>query len=357
MNIVKQIVPESKYGIKCPYYMTPDAITVHNTANDASARNEIAYMTNNNYETSFHFAVDDIEAVQGLPLDRNGWHAGDGNGYGNRNTIGIEICYSLSGGDRFIKAEQNAVELIVMLLKQYEWGIEKVMKHQDHSGKYCPHRTLDMGWERFLNMIREKLYPKELSDTDIYYQAYTDRWLPNVLNTTDYAGIYGQPITAIFANSSANNDIIYQVHTIADGWLPEVMNRIDYAGIYGRTIDGVRMKSTKGNLFYRVHLLGGDWLPIVKNYDDYAGIYGQAIDAIECYLEEIIEAPIQSENKDNTKENKEDNINTPETDKTIDNTSENQSEEASDEDVGENALIWLIDTIIRFFKKLFKKSK
>ena len=34
-------------------------------------------MTNNNYETSFHYAVDDKEIVQGLPLDRNGWHSSD----------------------------------------------------------------------------------------------------------------------------------------------------------------------------------------------------------------------------------------------------------------------------------------
>ena len=75
VKTTKQICPENKWNIKCPYNMTPIGITVHNTANDASARNEIAYMTNNDYETSFHYAVDDKEAVQGLPLDRNGWHA------------------------------------------------------------------------------------------------------------------------------------------------------------------------------------------------------------------------------------------------------------------------------------------
>ena len=108
MEIIKKLVPESKWGIKCPYEMTPKGITVHNTANDATARNEIAYMTNNDYETSFHYAVDDKEAVQGLPLNRNGWHASDGNGPGNRTTIAIEIFYSKSGGERFDKAEENA---------------------------------------------------------------------------------------------------------------------------------------------------------------------------------------------------------------------------------------------------------
>lgn len=156
INITKQIVPESKYGIKCPNMMTPQGITVHNTANDATARNEISYMTNNNYETSFHFAVDDKEIVQGLPLDRNGWHASDGNGPGNRTTIAIEICYSKSGGDRFDKAEENAAELIAYLCKEYGWGIDKVKRHYDYAPdkKYCPHRTMDKGWDRFLNMVQ-----------------------------------------------------------------------------------------------------------------------------------------------------------------------------------------------------------
>ena len=88
-------------------------VEVHNTYNDASAENEIAYMIRNDNEVSFHFAVDDKEAVQGLPLNRNGWHAGDGSeGTGNRKSIAIEICYSESGGDRFLKAEKNSAKLI-----------------------------------------------------------------------------------------------------------------------------------------------------------------------------------------------------------------------------------------------------
>lgn len=157
MNIVKKIVPENKYGVKCPYKMTPTRVVVHNTANDATARNEISYMTNNNNEVSFHYAVDDKEIVQGIEENRNAWHSGDGNGKGNREGIAIEICYSKSGGDKFIKAEQNAVELIVDILKRYNWGIDKVTKHQDYSNKYCPHRTLDMGWNRFIKMIEDKL--------------------------------------------------------------------------------------------------------------------------------------------------------------------------------------------------------
>ena len=148
-------MPTSKYGIKCPYPMVPECIVVHNTANDASAANEIKYMQSNGKEVSFHFAVDDKEVVQGIPLVRNAWHAGDGaNGVGNRKGIGVEICYSKSGGDRFTDAEKNAAVFIASLLKTYGWGIDRVKKHQDFSGKYCPHRTLDMGWDRFLRMVQ-----------------------------------------------------------------------------------------------------------------------------------------------------------------------------------------------------------
>lgn len=158
-------MPTAKYSIKCPYTMVQTRIVVHNTWNDASAANEIKYMQSNGQQVSFHIAVDDKEAVQGIPLNRNAWHAGDGaNGVGNRQGIAVEICYSKSGGTKFSKAEANAALLIADLLKERGWSIDKVTKHQDYSGKYCPHRTLDLGWERFLDMIREHLPEEKLAD-------------------------------------------------------------------------------------------------------------------------------------------------------------------------------------------------
>ncbi len=161
VNIRKNLLPESLYSWKSPYTMKPTRIVVHNTANDASADSEIKYMLrdkSNGAQVSYHYAVDDKEIVQGLPENRIGWHAGDGaNGKGNREGIAIEICYSKSGGDRFLKAEDNAVDLIVDILKRYNWGIDKVTKHQDYMKKNCPHRTLELGWDRFLNKIKSKL--------------------------------------------------------------------------------------------------------------------------------------------------------------------------------------------------------
>ena len=256
MNIVKKIVPESKYNIKCPYEMKPTRIVIHNTANDATARNEIAYMTNNNYETSFHYAVDDKEIVQGIEENRNAWHASDGNGKGNREGIAIEICYSKSGGDRFIKAEQNAVELIVDILKRYNWGLERVTKHQDYTNKYCPHRTLDMGWNRFIKMIEDKL---------------------NVSNSKE-----------------KEVNVYYKVKTQKHGWLGEVKNYNDndpingYAGWENSPITCLAVKVDKGSIKYRVHVKGGKWLNWITKYDINDYHYGYAgnnkpIDAIQIY--------------------------------------------------------------------------
>ncbi len=117
--MVKNLVSKEKYSLKCSNPMVPEYITIHNTANDASAKNEISFMKNNTSSRSFHFAVDDIEVIQGLPLNRNAWHTGDGtNGTGNRKSIGVEICYSKSGGPKYKAAEKLAIKFVAQLLKE-----------------------------------------------------------------------------------------------------------------------------------------------------------------------------------------------------------------------------------------------
>lgn len=158
MQITNVICPESKYPTKCPDITEKDGICIHNTANDASAMSEISYMLGRPEKVSFHVAVDNYRVVTGLSFERSCYAAGDGRyGKGNAHKINIEICYSKSGGEQFEEAEDLCASYVAMLLKQYNWGIDRVYKHQDFANKYCPHRTLDMGWERFLNKIREHL--------------------------------------------------------------------------------------------------------------------------------------------------------------------------------------------------------
>ena len=174
MALVQSLITQDKYGIKCPYSMQPKGICVHNTANDAPAKNEISYMKSNDMEVSFHVAIDDVEAIQGIPFNRNAWACGDGaNGEGNRNYIQIEICYSKSGGTKFANAEKRAAKEIAALLKQYGWTINNVKKHQDFSNKYCPHRTLDNGWKRFLTMIEVELSNLNKPANTVKYRVVT----------------------------------------------------------------------------------------------------------------------------------------------------------------------------------------
>lgn len=163
MDIIKKLIPKEKYSMKCPYTLSPIGITVHNTANSASAANEIAYMAGNDKETSYHFAVDEKEIIQALPLDRNGWHAGDGaTGSGNRRTIAIEICRSTSEDlNLFLQAEKNAAWLCASLCQQYGWTTKNIYTHKHWSGKNCPHKTLELGWDRFLAMVEQ--YMTEMS--------------------------------------------------------------------------------------------------------------------------------------------------------------------------------------------------
>ena len=161
MKINEQILPKNKWKLKCPNAMKPQYITVHNTANDASAANEIAYMTRNNHATSYHYAVDDKEVIQAIPDSRNAWHCGDGNGKGNMTSIGVEICYSKSGGERYKKAEENAVKLVAHLLKKHNLPINKVKQHNFWSGKDCPHRIRKEGrWAEFIQRVEKEMQDK-----------------------------------------------------------------------------------------------------------------------------------------------------------------------------------------------------
>lgn len=166
MEIVKMLVPESKYSIKCPHSMNPEFIIIHNTANDASAMAEISYMIGNNKKVSFHCAIDNYRIVQGVPFDRNTWNATDGgNGTGNRKGIALEICYSKAGGERFEEAQKLAAEYTAYLLKQYNWGIDKVKKHEDfYPAKGCPHRTLSEGWQNFLNLVQSYMIDRPIDN-------------------------------------------------------------------------------------------------------------------------------------------------------------------------------------------------
>ncbi|MBK1611805.1 N-acetylmuramoyl-L-alanine amidase [Bacillus cereus] len=138
--------------------MSPKYITVHtteNTEHGADARAHANYLVNGGDGKSWHFTVDSKRIVQHLPLNENGWHAGDGNtGTGNRQTIGIETCENSDGN--FEQALANVAKLVKFLMGQIGIGIGNVVPHQRWSGKYCPRPILNRsgGFEGFKNMVQ-----------------------------------------------------------------------------------------------------------------------------------------------------------------------------------------------------------
>ena len=135
----------------------------------------------------------------------------------------------------------------------------------------------------------------------ITYQAYTNKWLPEVNkcdNTNEgYAGLYKEAITG-FRCKPQYGEIIYEAHALNGAWLGEVNskdyktndinNGLSYAGIYGKPIDAIRIKSSRGFVKYRclVKINGKlKWLDWVIGFGDkpneYAGIFGMPIYGIQ----------------------------------------------------------------------------
>ena len=134
----------------------------------------------------------------------------------------------------------------------------------------------------------------------ITYQAYTNKWLPEVNkcdHTNDgYAGLNNETISG-FRCKPQFGELIYKAHIKNGQWLDEVNSKdyskndgSSYAGLYGNPIDMIKIKSTKGWVKYRVKTIEDGWLEWVesKNYDNsdansYAGIPGHTIIGIQMY--------------------------------------------------------------------------
>lgn len=141
----------------------PLYVTVHETGNPAA--NATAEMHREFTEggggassVSFHFVVDEHEAIQLLPLDEIGWHAGDGcdnypDGIGTDDigcfgSIAIEVC--VNKGANFNQTLLNLEILIAMIVsgyKRFDYGdgraknllsISRIAQHNAWSGKNCP---------------------------------------------------------------------------------------------------------------------------------------------------------------------------------------------------------------------------
>ncbi|AVQ98039.1 hypothetical protein OBCHQ24_02960 [Oceanobacillus iheyensis] len=158
-TVTQSFIPQWHYN-RPGYGMNPRYITVHETANKApgaTAFMHANYVRNPNTQESWHFTVDDSGIVyQHLPLNETGFHAGDGAGDGNRNSIGIELCVNSSGD--FSKTRKNAATLIRSLMNDFVIPIENVVPHNHWKRKNCPANLLYQ-FGRFQDQIMDSTPP------------------------------------------------------------------------------------------------------------------------------------------------------------------------------------------------------
>lgn len=134
------------------------SITIHSTGNpNSTAANERAWLDNpsNSRDASWHYVVDENEIIQAIPDNETAWHCGDS--YGNKHSIGIEICES---GDR-TKTLERAARFVAEKMKEYNFDISNILRHYDWTGKNCPRILIDsayikydMDWKWFTNKVK-----------------------------------------------------------------------------------------------------------------------------------------------------------------------------------------------------------
>lgn len=146
-------------------------VTIHSTGNlSSSPQGERNWLNNstNKRLAAWHYVVGEGLVIQAIPENETAWHCG--NTTGNNHSIGIEIVES---GDR-CKVLTTAAEFVADLLKKYGWGIDKLKRHYDWTGKNCPRILIDKSqikgstdWNRFLKTVEaileggEELKPEQ----------------------------------------------------------------------------------------------------------------------------------------------------------------------------------------------------
>lgn len=128
---------------------------------------------------------------------------------------------------------------------------------------------------------------KPVATPTVAYQVYANgKWLPNVKNDTDFAGIKNCQISGLKASVSSGS-IEYQAHTVNGQWYAWVKDLSDYAGVIGKPIDCIRARlvGVSGYVLQtRVAPVGKDYYPWVTNDSDYAGSLGKAIDRLQMRI-------------------------------------------------------------------------
>ena len=204
---------------------TKKYITIHETDNwkyGANAQMHRNYV-NGDSTSTYHYAVDDTQAIQILEHDIMCWHAGDGRGSGNTESIAIEICVNRDGN--YNKAVQNAIELTRHIMNIENIPVSNVVQHNHWSGKNCP-RALRSG----RNGVTWKDFKKAVGDVKLS------------LSTSDLDDLVARTLAGEFGNGDtrkrALGNMYRQVQDVINSKVPVNKPRVNIDDLVRRTIAG-----------------------------------------------------------------------------------------------------------------------
>lgn len=156
VEIIEDYVTNSIQG---HYPMKADYLTIHNAATSSSGKAVHEY---NKYclrhfkdaaSKCWTFSVDKGVVYVAIPLNLNGWHAGDGaSGPGNRRSHGTELGYDMVYNTKDYEIVEDTAARLAAAWRYVDGGkVDFLRMHQHWSGKFCPHRILERpnGWNNF----------------------------------------------------------------------------------------------------------------------------------------------------------------------------------------------------------------
>lgn len=113
----------------------PVGIILHYIGNPGtSAKANANYLHNVNEQKSVNYIVDDTSIYELIPPEFKSY--GTSNGAYNNGYIQIEMCHPDATGRITEATLNNTIELCRALIKKY--GLTKVIRHYDVTGKKCP---------------------------------------------------------------------------------------------------------------------------------------------------------------------------------------------------------------------------
>lgn len=180
-------------------------ICIHETDNTnkgSEADNHARLQANgNSRQASWHWSVDDKEAVQSFTHDYQCWAAGSTKG--NNEAIQIEMCVN-SDGD-YVKTVQNTASLVAKILKDENLTVNDVVQHNFYNGKNCPSKmrstSAPIPWSSFFKMddvmkfTNETLkaavrdYLKQAVDKKLIDKLHLEKFDAGTLTDGDFKGL------------------------------------------------------------------------------------------------------------------------------------------------------------------------